>query len=34
MTRRNRKLGYALLGIGWIIPMIPFIKWMEGTDKN
>jgi hypothetical protein len=29
-----RGIGYALLGIGWIIPMIPFIKWMEGTDRN
>ncbi len=21
---------YALLGLGWIIPIMPLIKWMEG----
>lgn len=21
---------YAVLGIGWIIPLMPLIKWMEG----
>ena len=21
---------YALLGLGWILPMFPLIKWMEG----
>ncbi|MBN9082882.1 MAG: hypothetical protein BGP04_01670 [Rhizobiales bacterium 62-17] len=28
-----RGFGYALLGIGWIIPMFPFIKWMEGGGE-
>lgn len=23
-------LSYAVMGIGWIIPIIPLIKWMEG----
>lgn len=23
-------IGYALLGISWIVPMFPLIKWMEG----
>ena len=22
--------GYAILGIAWVIPMFPLIKWMEG----
>ena len=21
---------YALLGLGWILPVMPLIKWMEG----
>lgn len=21
---------YALIGLGWIIPVMPLIKWMEG----
>lgn len=24
---------YALLGLGWIIPMFPLIKWMERDGK-
>ena len=23
-------LSYAIMGIGWIIPIFPLIKWMEG----
>ncbi|MDH7794775.1 MULTISPECIES: DUF2842 domain-containing protein [unclassified Beijerinckia] len=29
-----RGFGYAFLGIGWIIPMFPFIKWMEGGGDS
>ena len=29
-----RGLGYAFLGIGWIIPIIPFITWMERRDAD
>ena len=25
-------LFYAVLGIGWILPIMPLIKWMERTD--
>ena len=24
---------YALLGLGWIIPMFPLIRWMERDGK-
>ena len=24
---------YFLLGIGWILPVIPLIKWMERPDR-
>jgi hypothetical protein len=31
-------LVYFLLGIGWILPLLPLVKWMEGsrrpTSKN
>lgn len=23
---------YALLGLGWIVPLMPLIKWMERPD--
>jgi hypothetical protein len=23
-------IGYAILGMAWVIPMFPLIKWMEG----
>ncbi len=23
---------YAILGMAWILPMMPLIKWMEGPD--
>ncbi len=22
---------YAVLGMGWVLPMLPLIKWMEGA---
>jgi hypothetical protein len=25
-------LCYAALGVGWILPMMPLIKWMERPD--
>lgn len=25
---------YALLGLGWILPLMPLIKWMEKPDKT
>lgn len=25
-------LFYAVLGIGWILPIMPLIKWMERAD--
>ncbi len=24
---------YAVLGLSWIVPMMPLIAWMEKTDK-
>lgn len=26
-------LCYAALGIAWIVPLLPLIKWMERPDK-
>jgi ABC-type Na+ efflux pump permease subunit len=26
-------LVYFLLGIGWILPLLPLIKWMEGPRR-
>lgn len=23
---------YAVLGLGWIVPIMPLIKWMEGGE--
>lgn len=25
---------YSILGIGWIVPLMPLIKWMERPDKS
>ena len=25
---------YALLGMGWILPIMPLIKWMERPDRE
>jgi hypothetical protein len=27
-------LGYALLGLVWVIPLFPLIKWMERSDER
>ena len=24
---------YMVLGLGWVVPMLPLIKWMEGGKK-
>jgi len=26
-------IGYAALGLFWIVPIMPLIKWMEREDK-
>ncbi len=26
-------IGYAMLGIAWILPIMPLIKWMEGGGE-
>lgn len=25
---------FAVLGLGWAVPMIPLIRWMEGGRRN
>ena len=25
-------LGYAVLGLAWVFPLMPLIKWMEGGE--
>jgi hypothetical protein len=25
---------YAILGLGWILPLLPLIKWMERADPD
>lgn len=25
---------YALVGIGWIVPLVPLVWWMERKDKG
>jgi hypothetical protein len=27
-------LVYAVFGLGWILPLLPLIKWMEKADKS
>jgi hypothetical protein len=27
-------LCYAVLGMAWVLPMMPLIKWMEKQDRN
>ncbi len=27
-------LAYALLGLAWIIPLLPLIRWMERPDAD
>lgn len=26
-------LVYFLLGIGWVLPMLPLVRWMEGGSR-
>lgn len=26
-------VAYFLLGIGWVLPILPLIKWMEGPKR-
>lgn len=26
-------LSYAIMGIAWIVPIFPLIKWMEGGEE-
>ena len=28
-----QSLFYAILGVGWVIPVFPLIKWMEREDR-
>ena len=32
-SKLSQGIGYALLGIGWILPIMPLIKWMEGGEE-
>ena len=27
-------LGYCVLGLAWILPLMPLIKWMERPDRR
>jgi hypothetical protein len=27
-----QSLGYMILGLAWILPLMPLIKWMERPD--
>ena len=27
-------LYYAVIGMGWVLPMMPLIRWMERPDKG
>lgn len=27
-------IAYAVLGIAWVLPMLPLIKWMEGPKRG
>jgi hypothetical protein len=28
-----RTVGYIILGLAWVLPMMPLIKWMERVDR-
>jgi len=28
-----QSIGYVLLGLAWVLPMMPLIKWMERVDR-
>ena len=30
----RRALVYAILGLAWVIPLLPLIRWMERPDAN
>ena len=25
---------YAVIGLAWIVPLLPLIRWMEGKDRG
>jgi predicted membrane channel-forming protein YqfA (hemolysin III family) len=29
-----RTLGYIVLGLAWVLPLMPLIKWMERQDRR
>jgi predicted membrane channel-forming protein YqfA (hemolysin III family) len=29
-----RALAYAILGLAWVIPLLPLIRWMERPDAE
>jgi hypothetical protein len=33
-TKLVQGISYAVMGIAWIIPIFPLIKWMEGGRDN
>lgn len=34
MAKGVELLFYAIVGIGWIIPLLPLVWWMERKDKG
>lgn len=32
-SKPMQAIGYALLGLAWILPILPLIKWMEGGEE-
>jgi hypothetical protein len=29
-----QSLGYMVLGLAWVLPLMPLIKWMEQPDRR
>ena len=29
-----QSLGYAILGLAWVLPLLPLVKWMERPDRR
>ena len=29
-----RSLGYVVLGLAWVLPLMPLVKWMERVDRE
>ena len=29
-----QSLGYMILGLAWVLPLMPLIKWMEQPDRR